>query len=285
MNTNAVGKILNTNIFKKAVTQLGKPGALLPVALLEVTVDVGRGLNAYKRGGATEARERITDDVSAGIFWLFGAVWLNKLGNLIGKKFLGIKNPEFSLGADKARNGMAQALIANAGNSNKKLALFKLGKVISSIAIKYTPNDSLDRSQAGAYCEYFLTKTTGLWDDNGIENGVADIWAQLNGVYDLLSETTKASLKAKALAEKGVSDDTTVGNAMARYYWAVKNHAANTDFVGGENEDIRNSARADISLFNDGLSNNSAATIVLIISLLGLTAMGGYLFLRKRKEQ
>lgn len=156
--------------------------------------------------------------------------------------------------------------------------------VISSIAITYTPNNSLDRSQAGAYCEYFLTKTTGLCDDDGIENGVADIWAQLNGVYELLSETTKASLKAKALAEKGVSDGTTVGNAMARYYWAVKNHAANTDFVGGENEDIRNSARANISIINNELKTNSTALIIIIISLVGLTAIGGYTVIRRRKE-
>ena len=135
MNTGTVGKIFKPNIFKKAVTQLGKPGALLPVALLEVTVDTGRSYNAYKRGGATEFRERATDDISAGIFWLFGSVWLNKLGNWIGKKFLGIKNPEFSLGKDKARFGMEQALAANSGVSKTKLAAFKLGKVVSSIAI------------------------------------------------------------------------------------------------------------------------------------------------------
>ena len=135
MNTKAVGKMFSTNIFKKAVTQLGKPGALLPVVLLEVTVDAGRSYNAYKRGGVTELRERATDDISAGIFWLFGAVWLNKLGNWFGKKFLGIKNPEYSLGKDKARFGMEQALAANKGISKTKLAVFKLGKVVSSIAI------------------------------------------------------------------------------------------------------------------------------------------------------
>ena len=136
MNIKTLGKFLsNPNTYKKAVTQLGKPGALLPVVLLEVTVDAGRSYNAYKRGGVTELRERATDDISAGIFWLFGAVWLNKLGNWIGKKFLSIKKPEYSLGQDKARLGMEQAIVANKGISKTKLAVFKLGKVVSSIAI------------------------------------------------------------------------------------------------------------------------------------------------------
>ena len=128
-------QIFKNNVFKHAVTQLGKSGALLPVVLLEVAVDTGRSYQAYKRGGFTEMRERATDDISAGIFWLFGAVMFNKLGDKIGKKFLGIKNPEFSLGKDKARNGLEQAVAANPGISSKKLSLFKLGKVVSSIAL------------------------------------------------------------------------------------------------------------------------------------------------------
>lgn len=134
MNVNKVGPFKN-NILKKTVTQLSKSGALLPVVLLEVAVDSGRAYQAYKRGGKTEMRERMTDDISAGVFWLFGAVWLNKLGDKIGKKFLGIEHPEFSLGKDKARDGLEQAMKANPNVSARRLSLFKLGKVVSSIAI------------------------------------------------------------------------------------------------------------------------------------------------------
>ena len=134
MKVNSVSKFSNS-LLKRTVTQLGKSGALLPVVLLEVAVDTGRAYQAYKRGGATEMRERMTDDISAGVFWLFGAVWLNKLGNWAGKKFLGIKNPSFSLGQDKARNGFKQAIAANPNVSAKKLSWFKLGKVMSSIAL------------------------------------------------------------------------------------------------------------------------------------------------------
>ena len=135
MITNSIGKIFKPNIIKHAVTQLGIPGALLPVAILEVTVDTGRGYNAYKRGGGTEFRERTTEDVSAGIFWLFGPKVFNNIGNKIGEKFLGIKKANYSLGKDKARFGMEQALAANRGVSKAKLAAFKFGKVVSSIAL------------------------------------------------------------------------------------------------------------------------------------------------------
>ena len=124
MNVSKVGQF-SANWGKKAVTQLGKSGALLPVVLLEVTVDTGRAYHAKKRGGKTEMRERMIDDISAGIFWLFGASMFNKLGDKIGQKWLGIKNPVFSAGKDKARDCLQQGILANPNIDPKKLAAFK----------------------------------------------------------------------------------------------------------------------------------------------------------------
>ena len=132
MNINKVGNF-SANWAKKAITQLGKPGALLPVALLEVTVDSGRAYQAKKRGGITEMRERMIDDISAGVVWLFGAVMFNKLGDKIGKKFFKIDNPVFSTGKDKARDCLAQGFAANPKNSHKLLSAFKFSKVVLSI--------------------------------------------------------------------------------------------------------------------------------------------------------
>ena len=132
MNVSKVGQF-SANWGKKAVTQLGKSGALLPVVLLEVTVDTGRAYHAKKRGGKTEMRERMIDDISAGIFWLFGASMFNKLGDKIGQKWLGIKNPVFSAGKDKARDCLQQGILANPNIDPKKLAAFKFSKLILSI--------------------------------------------------------------------------------------------------------------------------------------------------------
>ena len=133
MSISKVGQF-STNWAKKAVTQLGKSGALLPVVLLEVTVDAGRAYQAKKRGGITEMRERMIDDISAGIVWLFGASMFNKLGDKIGKKFFKIDNPVFSTGKDKARDCLAQGIAANSKNTPKLLTAFKFSKVILSIA-------------------------------------------------------------------------------------------------------------------------------------------------------
>lgn len=133
MSINSVGKF-STNIMKKAVTQLGKSGALLPVVLLEVSVDAGRAYQAKKRGGVTEMRERMIEDISAGIFWLFGASMFNKLGDKIGKKLLKIENPVFSTGVDKARDCLKQGIEANSKNTAKLLTAFKFSKVACSIA-------------------------------------------------------------------------------------------------------------------------------------------------------
>ncbi|MDY6430760.1 MAG: bacterial Ig-like domain-containing protein [Bacilli bacterium] len=169
--------------------------------------------------------------------------------------------------------------------TNKNATFFKLAKdvtkgsvVMTSIAITYTVNDSLDRTQPGAFSQYFLDITSNLCDANGVNNGVADVWDKISGVYALLLDSTKAALKAKAQASGGFSDGTTVGNAMARYYWAVNNHGANTDFIG----DVSNGAKL-VNGLND--KDNSTVIIVTIIMASCLVIVSGCFFIRRRKQR
>ena len=161
-----------------------------------------------------------------------------------------------------------------------RLAKTTKGSVsITNVTITYEINASLDRTEAGAYSDYFLRTTNGLCDEDGIENGVAGVWAKLNGVFGKLSTGSKDALKAKALAEKGVSDGSTIGEAMARYYWAVKNHD-NTDFVGGG--DIKAATRAIETITG---KKESYTAIIIVISSISLVALGGFLVIRRKKEQ
>lgn len=149
------------------VSTLAKSDAYLPVILLEAAVTGGRTYYAYKRGGFVEARERGTEETFGAIFWLGGVAAFSKVGDVIGKKLLGLENidfpvpkggkkrkfglekVEFDVGHDAVRNPMKnyirtveqQAKTAlKAGkkatmHSENTIAAFKFTKIITSIVL------------------------------------------------------------------------------------------------------------------------------------------------------
>ena len=142
MNINRISpKIIDS--LRKPITHLSNPSNLLPVILLETTVTGGRSLQAYKRGGKTELRERFTEDSVSAVFWLGGATALNKFGDKIGEKFLNIPK-NFDGGSDALRTPIkntAKAMLEKAEQAatpenlkqmEKKLARFKFTKIALS---------------------------------------------------------------------------------------------------------------------------------------------------------
>lgn len=136
--------IINPDKARKAVSALTKDGELLPVILLESTVVGGRTLQAYKRNGYTEARERFTEEIVGSVFWLFGVKMFNKLGDAFGKHVLKLPFTEFDVGKDALRtpfenvaDAMAKMGAQNGGKvrqiSKNALAGFKFGKIITSV--------------------------------------------------------------------------------------------------------------------------------------------------------
>ncbi|MDD3238422.1 MAG: hypothetical protein PHV37_10050 [Candidatus Gastranaerophilales bacterium] len=130
---------------KKIISHLVKDGALLPVILLESTVTSGRTLQAYKRSGAPEARERFIEESTGAVVWLFGVKTFNKIGDFVTKKLFKMPLVDFSVGKDPLRTPFANALktskemCKNAPGKFKELsatqlASIKLGKIALSVA-------------------------------------------------------------------------------------------------------------------------------------------------------
>lgn len=149
------------------VSTLAKSDAFLPVILLEAAVTGGRTYYAYKRGGFVEARERGTEETFGAIFWLGGVAAFSKIGDIIGKKLLGLENidfpipkggkkrrlglekVEFDVGHDAVRDPMRNYIrtigqqtktTLKAGKkaplySEKTIAAFKFTKIITSILL------------------------------------------------------------------------------------------------------------------------------------------------------
>ena len=130
---------------RKFVTQLGKSGAILPVVLLEATVTGGRTYQAYQRDGFVEARERVTEESLAAIFWLFGATMFGKLLDKLGQTFCDIPKKMPAVGRDEVRTPFDNYIESFAKKFNmsteakeakkKFLARFSVGKTLTSLVI------------------------------------------------------------------------------------------------------------------------------------------------------
>ncbi|MCQ2744686.1 MAG: hypothetical protein MJ230_07860 [bacterium] len=122
----------------KAITLMTKADALAPIVALEATVTGGRTIQAYKRGGKEEGRERIIEETTGAIVWLWGVKVLNELGDKILGRYLKTPGKTFDVGTDKVlrrpfenymKTGTPKKISAN------KVAALKCAKVAASILI------------------------------------------------------------------------------------------------------------------------------------------------------
>ncbi|MCQ2738597.1 MAG: hypothetical protein MJ237_00050 [bacterium] len=124
--------------FSRFISKMTKTDALAPIIALEVTVVGGRTIQAYKRGGQDEARERLIEESMGSIVWLFAVKFFNYLGDKILGKILKQPGIEFDVGTDKLlrtpfdnfiKDGCAKKYTA------KQVALMKGAKVVTSVLL------------------------------------------------------------------------------------------------------------------------------------------------------
>ena len=109
------------------LSYLQNPDKILPVAAIEVPTTLGRTYQGYKRGGKTEARERICEETLGAAVWLFGVKAFNKIGDAIGKNVLGLKELGTDVGKDSLRRPFD-----NVTHKKGLTAGFKFGKILGS---------------------------------------------------------------------------------------------------------------------------------------------------------
>lgn len=112
---------------------------------LEVPCDAGRSINAFKRGGMPEFRERATDDIVSALFWIKGVDMFNAVGDKIGKHFLKLPETQFDVGKDALRTPFDNLVKDQSTKMNlseeatqklsSKLAGFKFTKILASAAL------------------------------------------------------------------------------------------------------------------------------------------------------
>lgn len=123
--------------YANLITNATRVDAFGPIVALEATVDTGRAANAYNRGGKNEARERLIEDLTGAVVWLYGVKSLNAIGDKILNKLYG---GTFDVGTDKVlRTPFENFMKKNANKpfaaNKKKVALVKAAKVLTSIIL------------------------------------------------------------------------------------------------------------------------------------------------------
>jgi len=127
------------NLIGKTITSMTMPGAKAPVVALECAVVGGRSRQAYKRGGVEESRERVIEETTGSLVWLWGVELFNKLGNKAISYFLknGKKDASFDVGQDALRkpfNNFMKNKVLNPKNlSERKLSALKFGNAVLSV--------------------------------------------------------------------------------------------------------------------------------------------------------
>ena len=60
--------------------------AVIPTLIIESGVTAGRTKEAYKKSGKIEATERLVEQGTSAIVWLWGVQAFKKIGEVLGKK-------------------------------------------------------------------------------------------------------------------------------------------------------------------------------------------------------
>lgn len=117
------------------ITKMTKADAMGPIIALEATVTGGRTIQAYKRGGNDEARERFIEEGTGAIVWLGGVKFLNWVGDKVLEKLFG---GNFDVGTDKVLRTPFQNFMKNnppKGYGAKQVAIIKAVKVLASVLL------------------------------------------------------------------------------------------------------------------------------------------------------
>ena len=132
-------------------------------------------------------------------------------------------------------------------------------------------------------------------DTENCTDGVAAAWATASSAYSSnIADNASLSADEKAYAKNLIkyasaqyTDDTDndysycLERAMATYEACIQKHGQ-TPFMSDVRSVSASSRITSLSLLNNG--NSNAVAIIVIISMISVTAIGGYFFLRKRKE-
>lgn len=146
---------------------------------------------------------------------------------------------------------------------------------VHSVAIRYL-DYSLEQ-----WCESFLSTITC----DGVDSITDDSQWDALGIEFLDLDEDLRNIAAEATANKDSSN--VIEQAMARYDLIIRKYgtSAHDDFIGrfGEGK-INGPLNSSSAILGNIVGNPNTVAIVVVVAIILVTCIGGYFFLRKRKE-
>ena len=152
--------------------------SIAPVILLEAFVESGRTYQAYQRGGFTEARERLTEEMTGALFWFSGVPIFNSLiDKFVGKKVFKLPETDFDTEKDAVRNPFKnylkkfqKELKMDPKKAEKVIAGYKFGKVMTSILLANALVGFVLPKANQAITKHIMRKQKAEHNNNGENN-------------------------------------------------------------------------------------------------------------------
>ena len=165
-------------------------------------------------------------------------------------------------------------------NNNRYLTLYNAQDwraYTTADATNREENTDLQAFNATQFAAEFLSTYTAGCIQSGSYDANDMMWDTAAAQYALLASADQTALTNASASESG----TTVQQAAARYDYIVGKYGTSTfsDFMSRTPSAPSNPMRAYIA------DSSTASMIVIITAVLGVTTVGGYFFLRKKKEQ
>ena len=161
---------------------------------------------------------------------------------------------------------------------NNGFAVTNNGENVALTSISITIIKDADAiSEAESWGSEFMEYTDMACENVSINNkdNLDSIWPDLEEYYSAISDNAKRIV----VAEEGDNNGSTyLAKAVARYDHIMNRYPTLTNFI----QRATSSSGRTIAIFNS--NNNIAIMSVVIISFVGITVIGGYLFLKKQKQ-
>lgn len=187
-----------------------------------------------------------------------------------------IKVGQTTIGTGNIPDSSSTTINSNKGATGTSITItitdIKKGIYISSISYNIGEDvEPTDLEKAQQFAVEFSNSVVCYGGSKAPTFVTGKSWAGLSQTYNSLSATIKAYFQVETPSDSAILD------AVLKHDQLVKKYSY-VDFMG------RTQFNASLQIKPNIISSFNGTTIVIIASVIGLTALGGYIFIRRRKE-